>query len=64
MMREKLIREECGERLDDLQCDGLYLIQNPDKFCFGIDAVLLSNFVKVKKDCFMFTKIIDASLII
>ncbi len=45
-----MIREECGERLDDLQCDGLYLIQNPDKFCFGIDAVLLSNFVKVKKD--------------
>ena len=49
-MKDKLIREECGERLDDLQCDGLYLIQNPDKFCFGIDAVLLSNFVKVKKD--------------
>jgi len=49
-MRDELIREECGERLDDLQCDGLYLIQNPDKFCFGIDAVLLSNFVKVKKD--------------
>ena len=45
-----MIREECGERLDDLQCDGLYLIQNPDKFCLGIDAVLLSNFVKVKKD--------------
>lgn len=45
-----MIREECGERLDDLQCDGLYLIQNPDKFCFGIDAVLLSNFVKIKKD--------------
>lgn len=45
-----MIREECGERLDDLQCNGLYLIQNPDKFCFGIDAVLLSNFVKVKKD--------------
>ncbi len=50
MMKDELIREECGERLDDLQCDGLYLIQNPDKFCFGIDAVLLSNFVKVKKD--------------
>ena len=50
MMKDKLIREECGERLDDLQCNGLYLIQNPDKFCFGIDAVLLSNFVKVKKD--------------
>lgn len=46
----ELLREECGERLDDLQCNGLYLIQDPDKFCFGIDAVLLSNFVKVKRN--------------
>lgn len=46
----ELLREECGERLDDLQCNGLYLIQDSDKFCFGIDAVLLSNFVKVKKN--------------
>ena len=46
----ELLREECGERLDDLQCNGLYLIQDPDKFCFDIDAVLLSNFVKVKKN--------------
>ena len=46
----ELLREECGERHDDLQCNGLYLIQDPDKFCFGIDAVLLSNFVKVKKN--------------
>jgi len=46
----ELLREECGERLDALQCNGLYLIQDPDKFCFGIDAVLLSNFVKVKKN--------------
>lgn len=46
----ELLREECGERLDDLQCNGLYIIQDPDKFCFGIDAVLLSNFVKVKKN--------------
>ena len=37
-----------GERLDDLQINGLELIQNPDKFCFGIDAVLLSDFVKVR----------------
>lgn len=37
-----------GERLDDLQLNGLELIQNPDKFCFGIDAVLLSDFVRVK----------------
>lgn len=46
----ELLREECGERLDDLQCNGLYIIQDPDKFCFGIDAVLLSNFVKVRKN--------------
>ncbi len=33
-----------GERLDDLQRNGLYIIQDPDKFCFGMDAVLLSGF--------------------
>jgi tRNA1Val (adenine37-N6)-methyltransferase len=38
---------EAGERLDDLQRDGLKLIQNPDKFCFGIDAVLLSFFAVI-----------------
>ena len=37
-----------GERLDDLQLNGLELIQNPEKFCFGIDAVILSNFAKVR----------------
>lgn len=37
-----------GERLDDLQLEGLELIQDPGKFCFGVDAVLLSNFAKVK----------------
>lgn len=37
------------ERIDDLQCKGRLLIQNPHEFCFGIDAVLLSNFAKVKK---------------
>ena len=37
---------EC-ERLDDLQCGGLRIIQNPDWFCFGMDAVLLTSFVKV-----------------
>ena len=38
------------ERVDDLQCKGLRLIQNPKGFCFGIDAVLLSNFAQVKKN--------------
>lgn len=37
------------ERIDDLQLDGLKIIQNPDGFCFGIDAVLLSDFTKVKE---------------
>lgn len=39
-----------GERIDDLQYKGFMLIQNPDEFCFGVDAVLLANFPKVKKD--------------
>lgn len=38
-----------GERVDDLQRDGLKLIQNPSYFCFGMDAVLLSAFARVKK---------------
>ncbi len=37
------------ERLDDLQVNGYEIIQHPGKFCFGMDAVLLSNFAKVKK---------------
>ena len=36
------------ERLDDLQRNGFKIIQNPGKFCFGMDAVLLSGFAKVK----------------
>lgn len=37
-----------GERLDDLQIGGLSIIQNPAGFCFGVDAVLLSDFAKVR----------------
>ena len=37
------------ERLDDLGIAGYEIIQNPDAFCFGIDAVLLSEFVKIKE---------------
>lgn len=33
-----------GERLDDLQRNGYRIIQDPDRFCFGMDAVLLSGF--------------------
>ena len=35
-----------GERIDDLQRNGYGIIQNPKKFCFGMDAVLLSGFAR------------------
>ncbi|MBU5482149.1 tRNA1(Val) (adenine(37)-N6)-methyltransferase [Blautia sp. MSJ-19] len=38
-----------GERLDDLQ-NGFYVIQNPEKFCFGMDAVLLSGFAGIRQN--------------
>lgn len=45
-MENNLVKS--GERVDDLQ-NGYYVIQDPEKFCFGMDAVLLSGFAKVKK---------------
>lgn len=38
------------ERLDDLHLDGCHIIQDPKRFCFGVDAVILSGFARVKKD--------------
>ncbi|MCR4896349.1 MAG: tRNA1(Val) (adenine(37)-N6)-methyltransferase [Lachnospiraceae bacterium] len=38
-----------GERIDDLQRCGFRIIQDPDRFRFGMDAVLLSGFVKASK---------------
>ena len=35
-----------NERIDDLQCNNLKIIQNKNGFCFGIDSVLLSDFAK------------------
>ena len=40
---------KAGERLDDLQLRGYQIIQNPGRFCFGMDAVLLSAFAKVRR---------------
>ena len=37
-----------NERIDDLQRNGYRIIQNSEKFCFGMDAVLLSGFARVK----------------
>lgn len=38
-----------SERIDDLQRKGYKIIQNTEKFCFGMDAVLLSSFASVKE---------------
>lgn len=46
--KEDLLRPE--ERFDDLQRNGYKIIQHPNKFCFGMDAVLLSGFVNVKPE--------------
>jgi tRNA1Val (adenine37-N6)-methyltransferase len=36
------------ERVDDLQRNNYRIIQDPGRFCFGMDAVLLSGFANVK----------------
>ncbi len=43
---EILLKE--GERIDDLQRNNYRIIQNKEKFCFGMDAVLLSGFARVR----------------
>ena len=35
-----------GEKIDDLQRSGLRIIQDPARFCFGMDAVLLTGFIQ------------------
>lgn len=46
--QEKVFLKE-HERLDELQRNGYRIIQNPEKFCFGMDAVLLSGFARAKQ---------------
>ncbi|MDE7060676.1 MAG: tRNA1(Val) (adenine(37)-N6)-methyltransferase [Lachnospiraceae bacterium] len=46
-LEEEVLRE--GERFDDLERNNYKIIQNPEKFCFGMDAVLLSGFAAVKQ---------------
>lgn len=36
-----------NERVDDLEYKGLQIIQKTDGFCFGMDAIILSNFVEI-----------------
>ena len=37
------------ERIDELQRNGYRIIQDPGRFCFGMDAVLLSGFARAKE---------------
>lgn len=46
-MMTDLVHE--GERLDDLERNGLKIIQDPSLFCFGMDAVLLSGYARAGK---------------
>ncbi len=47
-MNERQIPLLENERIDDLNLKGLKIIQQTNGFCFGMDAVLLSNFIKVR----------------
>lgn len=38
-----------NERIDDLQRNHYKIIQDPERFCFGMDAVLLSGFARAKE---------------
>ena len=38
-----------NERIDDLQRNNYKIIQDPERFCFGMDAVLLSGFAKARE---------------
>lgn len=47
MEKSKWLKD--GERIDDLQCGGYELIQRPERFCFGVDAVLLAHYARIKE---------------
>ncbi|HAQ41110.1 MAG TPA: SAM-dependent methyltransferase [Clostridiales bacterium] len=39
-----------NEKIEDLQCNGLRIIQNKQWFCFGMDAVLLTNYCDIRNN--------------
>lgn len=39
---------KANERIDDLQHNNLHIIQNPQAFRFGMDAVLLADFTRIR----------------
>lgn len=47
MPNESILLKE-NERIDNLERNGYQIIQDAKRFCFGMDAVLLSGFARVK----------------
>ena len=47
-MTKKMLSLTENERLDDLQCDGLKIVQNKGLYSFTSDSVVLANFLKIK----------------
>ena len=43
------VRLEKDERIEDLQCKNLRIIQNKNYYTFTSDSVILANFIKLKK---------------
>lgn len=43
------VKLEDGDRIEDLQCKGLKIIQNKDLYSFTSDSVILANFITTKK---------------
>lgn len=50
MSDSNAVRLKENERIDDLERNGLKIIQDKERFCFGMDAVLLSGFVGELKE--------------
>ena len=46
--KNRIVLKE-NERIDDLERNGYRIIQDTKRFCFGMDAVLLSGFARVKE---------------
>ena len=49
MVSENRVVLKENERIDDLERNGYRIIQDTKRFCFGMDAVLLSGFARVKE---------------
>ena len=49
MVSENKVVLKENERIDDLERNGYHIIQDTKRFCFGMDAVLLSGFARVKE---------------